>query len=117
MAIVRLAQKLSSSPFWKKLLENAATAFVGTTGANIIELLSLALVVRLMGVTGYAFLVLAQQYMTIIDGLINFQSWQAIIKFGADAQVHNDERRLFADIKAGFIIDGVTAAVGMILAL
>ena len=112
-----ITKRLHSSPFWNKLFKNASIAFFGTTAASVIELISLAVTVQFLEVSAYGLLVLAQQYMILIDGIANFQSWQAVIKFGTDAKVHNDENRLLANMKTGFLVDGVTAVLGMAVAL
>lgn len=104
-------------PFWRKLAKNAGTALCGTTGAAFLDYLSLALTIRTLGVLDYGFFVLAQQYMTIIDNLANFQSWSALIKFGSDARAANDEKRLLATIKSGYCVDIATAILGLLLAV
>lgn len=112
-----LKLKEKCPPFWRKLAKNAGTALCGTTGAAFLDYLSLALTIRCLGVLDYGFFVLAQQYMIIIDNLANFQSWSAVIKFGSDALVANDEKRLLATIKSGYLVDIGTAVLGTILAI
>lgn len=104
-------------PFWRKLAKNAGTALCGTTGAAFLDYLSLALTIRTLGVLDYGFFVLAQQYMTIIDNLANFQSWSAIIKFGSDARADKNESKLLATIKGGYCVDIATAVLGVLLAI
>ena len=98
--IRELKGKIAGQGFWARLFRNAATALIGTSGAQAIGLVTLAILVQSLGVTQYAYFVLGQQYMTIVDALVNFQSWQAVIKFGADAKTKGDERRLFADLSS-----------------
>lgn len=104
-------------PFWRKLAKNAGTALFGTTGAAFLDYVSLALTIRTLGVLDYGFFVLAQQYMTIIDNLANFQSWSAVIKFGSDARAAKDKERLLATIKSGYCVDIATALLGVFLAI
>lgn len=113
----KFKRKVTGQGFWARLFRNAMTALVGTGGAQAIGLVTLAILVQSLGVQQYAFFVLDQQYMTVIDALVNFQSWQAVIKFGADAKTKGDERRLFANLKLGLFMDFVTALVGTVLAL
>lgn len=112
-----LKQKAGGQGFWARLFRNAATALLGTSGAQAIGLITLSVLVQSLGVTQYAFFVLGQQYMTVVDALVNFQSWQAIIKFGADAKSQRDDERLFADLKLGIIMDVATAIAGTVLGL
>ena len=112
-----LKRKAGGQGFWARLFRNAATALLGTSGAQAIGLITLSVLVQSLGVTQYAFFVLGQQYMTVVDALVNFQSWQAIIKFGADAKSQRDDERLFADLKLGIIMDVATAIAGTVLGL
>ena len=112
-----LKRKAGGQGFWARLFRNAATALLGTSGAQAIGLVTLSILVQSLGVTQYAFFVLGQQYMTVVDALVNFQSWQAIIKFGADAKSKRDDERLFADLKLGIIMDVATAIAGTVLGL
>lgn len=115
--IAEIKSIITGQGFWARLFRNAVTALVGTGGAQAIGLVTLAILVQSLGVTQYAFFVLGQQYMTIIDALVNFQSWQAVIKFGADAKTKGDEKRLFADLKLGLAMDFLTALAGTVLAV
>lgn len=110
-----LKVKIAGSEFWVRLLRNAATALLGTSGAQAIGLVTLAVFVQSLGVTQYAFFVLGQQFMTVVDALVNFQSWQAVIKYGADAKAKGDTRRLFANLKMGMTLDVATALAGTVL--
>ncbi len=60
---------------------------------------------------------LALQYMNLIDGIVNFQSWAGVIKYGSEAIVEKREDKLAAIFKSGFIIDIATAGLGSIIAL
>lgn len=112
----RLKNKIVANEFWTRLFKNAFMALTGTAGANLIGIVTLSVLVQSLGVTQYALFVLAQQYMTIVDALVNFQSWQAVIKFGADAKVHDDAQRLLSNIKSGITLDLVTALAGFAVA-
>lgn len=112
-----LKRKAGGQGFWARLFRNAATALLGTSGAQAIGLITLSILVQSLGVTQYAFFVLGQQYMTVVDALVNFQSWQAVIKFGADAKAKKDDERLFADLKLGILMDVATAVAGTVLGL
>lgn len=112
-----LKEKLSGSGFWARLFRNAATALMGTSGAQAIGMVTLAIFVQSLGVTQYAYFVLGQQFMTVVDALVNFQSWQAVIKYGADAKVKGDTKRLFADLKMGLTLDVITALAGTLVGI
>ncbi|GBF33828.1 hypothetical protein DCCM_2939 [Desulfocucumis palustris] len=113
----KLVRMVMSNDFWSKLVKNIFISLWGTGGANAINLITLLIMVDMLGNTNYGLFVLAQQYMTIVDSLVNFQSWQGVIKFGSEAVVDKDEGRLASIIKYGFTIDIVGAAAGLTVAL
>lgn len=115
--IRNLIRKISTNPFWNKLFRNMFSATVGEAGSAVLTVLTTIIMVRVLGDTQYSTFVLAQAYMNIIDGLINFQSWAAVIKFGAERIAKDDYDGLHSIIKLGTIVDLSTAFAGMIIAL
>lgn len=113
----RLFRKVMANNFWSALVKNAFTSLWGTGGANLINLLTLLIMVDMLGSNSFGLFVLAQQYMIIVDNLVNFQSWQGVIKFGSEAVVDRDDSRLAAIIKYGFTIDLAGAVAGLAIAL
>ncbi|KIH75412.1 Membrane protein involved in the export of O-antigen and teichoic acid [Geoalkalibacter ferrihydriticus] len=100
----------------RRLFKNAAVLFSGNMIASLLGLASLALTARALGVEQFGFLVLITTYVLIVDRLVNFQSWQAIIKYGADA-LEKERREDFKSlIKFGFLLDGATAVLGAVVA-
>lgn len=102
--------------FWKKLAKNVSTVLVGNGGSAILNFLLTILMIRVFGNTKYGIFVIALQYMNLIDGVVNFQSWAGVIKYGCEALVQNDENRLCSIIKSGFLIDFLTAILGALVA-
>jgi O-antigen/teichoic acid export membrane protein len=100
----------------RKLFKNSAILFSGNIVSSIIGLVSLAITARALGVEQFGYLVLISTYVLIVDKLVNFQSWQAIIKYGADALEHNKKNDFKSLLKFGFILDIGTAVLGTLLA-
>lgn len=98
-----------------KLFKNAAILFTGNTAASLLGLASLALTARALGVEEFGILVLITTYVLIVDKLVNFQSWQAIIKYGTEALEKNQEEDLKSLLKFGFLLDSSTAALGALV--
>lgn len=99
-----------------RLFRNAAVLLTGSLGASVLGLASLALTARALGVEQFGVLVLITTYVLVIDHLLNFQSWQAVIKYGASALQQSRDDDFKSLIKFGFVLDGSTALVGAILA-
>ena len=103
--------------FWSKLIKNVTTVIVGNGGSSIINFVVTCVMIRAVGNTDYGVFLLALQYMNLIDGVVNFQSWAGVIKYGSEAIVEKREDKLAAIFKSGFIIDIATAGLGSIIAL
>lgn len=103
--------------FWSKLIKNVTTVIVGNGGSSIINFVVTCVMIRAVGNTAYGVFLLALQYMNLIDGIVNFQSWAGVIKYGSEAVVEKREDKLAAIFKSGFIIDIATAGLGSIIAL
>lgn len=100
----------------RRLFKNAAMLFSGSMVASGLGLVSLALTARALGAEQLGVLVLITTYVLIMDRLVNFQSWQAIIKFGADALEENRTDDFKALVRFGFLLDIGTAIGGAALA-
>ena len=100
----------------RRLFNNAAMLFSGKMVASLLGLASLVMTARALGVAQFGILVLINTYVIIVDSLVNFQSWQAIIKYGADALDQKREQDFKSLIKFGFMLDGATAILGTVLA-
>lgn len=99
-----------------RLARNASVLFSGNVIASLLGLASLTLTARGLGVEQFGMLVLVTTYVLIVDRLNNFQSWQAIIKYGADALEHDRGSDFKSLIKFGFLVDGCTAIIGAVIA-
>lgn len=100
----------------KKLFKNASILFGGNVASSLIGLVSLAITARALGVEQFGILVLITTYVLIVDKLVNFQSWQALIKYGAETLEHKRDEDFKSLIKFGFMLDISTAIIGAILA-
>jgi O-antigen/teichoic acid export membrane protein len=99
-----------------KFLKNAGILFSGNVGASILGLLSLSITAHALGSQGLGMLVLITTYVLVVDKLINFQSWQALIKYGAEALEQGRPEDFKSLIKFGFLLDLSTALAGAIVA-
>ena len=122
MNITKAARFIGSPRQWlkddllRRLIANATMLFSGNMAASVLGLASLALTARALGVEQFGILVLITTYVTIVSSLFTFQSWQAIIKYGADALEQKREQDFKSLIKFGFMLDGATVIVATVLA-
>lgn len=111
-----MIRSLRNDILLSRLAKNASVLFSGNVIASLLGLVSLTLTARGLGVEQFGMLVLVTTYVLIVDRLNNFQSWQALIKYGADALEHNRGSDFKSLIKFGFLIDGSTAVLGAVIA-
>lgn len=74
----------------RRIYKHGSILLGGNVASAVLGLATLAVVVRGLGPESYGALVLIVTYTSIIDKLINFQTWQALIKFGAGVLDEND---------------------------
>jgi len=85
------------------------------TGAS--GLLYLSIVTHRLGVQQYGVLVLVQTYVLIIATLTTFQSWQAVIRYGAICLEKGDKVALQRLIKFTTLLDILGVVLGVALAV
>jgi O-antigen/teichoic acid export membrane protein len=105
-----------SSPV-ARIFKNAG-ALVSAKGlAGAMSLAYLAIAARALGPDGMGALVLAHAYAMTVAGVARFQSWQAVIRFGAPMVAQDDKRAFKALTRFTARIDLVSAVIGVGLAL
>lgn len=106
------AQGMAATPRFRELGKNAGTLLSGNIAAALIGLATFSLTARSLEPDAFGVLVLAVTYGTIVDAFVKFQSWQALIRFGATAQQRRDTAELGGLFKLGLLLDCSTAAAG-----
>lgn len=101
----------------RRLIRNAGTLIVGNAMQSCIGLVSLAITARALGSADFGRLIVAVAYATIITQLIGFQSWQAVIRYGAAALEKDDARQFMGVVKTGVFLDVLAAVVASLVAL
>lgn len=115
--VIRAAREWFSDHIFQRLLKNAGWLMAGSALAALLGLASLALMSRALEPSGLGLVVLITTYVQLMDRLLNFQSWQAIVKFGAHAQQQGDTAELARLVKLGSLLDVGTALIGTLVAL
>ena len=102
---------------FRLLFKNAGTLLSGNMVAWILGLATFAITARILGPTQFGILVLITTYVTIVDKLLNFQSWQALIKYGAEALVRKSNDDFKSIVKFCTLLDVATAILGTFVAV
>lgn len=117
LPIRKIQNWLKANSLFYKLLKNASKLLSGDIIAHALSFVAMVLTARALGPDSYGVLVLIQAYIAIIDKLVNFQSWQALIKYGSDALENNEVYSFKRLIKFGTILDFGSALIGTIVAV
>ncbi len=101
---------------FRLLFKNAGTLLSGNMVAWVLGLATFAITARILGSTLFGILVLITTYVTIVDKLLNFQSWQALIKYGTEALVRKSNDDFKSIVKFCTLLDVTTAILGTVVA-
>lgn len=100
-----------------RILRNARSLLSGKAAGGVLSLAYLAIAARGLGPEGMGALVLAHTYAMVIAGLARFQSWQAVIRFGAPMLRNGDEARFKELLRYTIRLDLISAAASIVIAL
>ena len=102
---------------FRRLWQNAAVLLSGNLVSVLFDFVSLVVTARALGPTWFGVFVLIQTYVLVVDNLVNFQSWQAVIKYGADTLDEGDPDHFKSLIKFGTILDIASAIIATVIAI
>ena len=98
-------------------LINVGHLLTGSVFGSIVGMMAFVVTARALGPADYGLLALAYSYGRAVQLLVAFQSWQPLIKYGAELQEagrHDDYRSL---LKFGLLLDVAAAAVAFLVAV
>lgn len=100
-----------------RLLKNASWLSGASFIAALLGLVSITLTARALGPSEFGALVVIMTYAAIVDRLLNFQSWQFLIKNGAKSLEGNDHFRLRRQIKFSALLDAGSSTLSTAVAV
>lgn len=115
-----MIKKLSN---WKsdialnRLLRNASVLMGGNLIAALITLITMAVTARALGPEGFGTLSLMTTYVMLVDRLLNFQSWQLLIRTGTQAIVNKNDLLLRQVLKFSVFLDVISALISALVAI
>ncbi|MDN7023718.1 hypothetical protein FGU65_02200 [Methanoculleus sp. FWC-SCC1] len=101
----------------RHLFQNAGTLLTGNMVAWVLGLITYAITARLLGPEQFGIFVLITTFAFIIDALVNFQSWTALIKYGTEALEDGKPNRFMGLVKFCTLLDFATACIGTLIAI
>ena len=103
--------------YLRRIFRNAAALLGGKAVAGALSLGILAVTARGLGPELFGALILIHSYVKLVGGLTKFQSWQAVIHYGAVSLEKERPEDLQGLIKFTTALDLASAAIGMAIAI
>ena len=95
-----------------RLIANAGRLLAGNTVASVLGFASLVLMARALGPEALGLLALIQAYATTAGVVFQFQSWHAVVKYGAEALEGGEVGEFESLIRFGTLLDLGSALLG-----
>lgn len=100
-----------------RVIKNILVVFTGQTMSSIINMLISIILVNKIGFEKYGIITLGLTYINIFDTLFNFQSFNAVIKFGHEALFNKDYDLLKSYLKQALFQDLFTAMLAFMVSI
>lgn len=98
----------------RKLSKNVMSLACGQAAGAGLEMLALVVIARGLGLEAFGAVVVIQTFVRTVDALVNFQSWQALIKYGAEDREAGRFDQLRRLVKTNLLLDASTAALAFV---
>ncbi len=99
----------------RRTFKNAGMLLTGRATNGLLSLATLSLLAHSLGVDRFGVIVLVQTYVLVLIAFATFQSWQAVIRYGAICLERKDIPAFQSLIKFTFILDVVGVLFGFAL--
>lgn len=96
-----------------RILANAGMLLGGRSLNAVISLGYMALAARSLGVADFGVLVLVNTFAQFVGDVVRFQSWQAVLQFGAAPLAENRRADFQRVVRFGLVLDLISAGVGV----
>lgn len=111
-----MSQVINTTPALRRLLRIWSTLLSGSVLAQILNLLAFAIAARALTLEMIGGIAMIQGIARLIDGLVNIRSGVALTTYCARFEAANDRGGFVGLLKAGFVLDCVTAAIAAVIA-
>ncbi len=98
----------------KKLIQTTGIILTGSTGASLMNFVSFTVMANQLGPKVLGLFVLTQSYTAIVNGILNVQTWESIVKFGHLEKSKSDFSNV---VKVNFLLDLISAFVAFVVSL
>lgn len=100
-----------------KVIKNAGILASGDFTAAVLGFISFGIIGRSLGVEGLGSFSVIVTYVTLVDKFLNFQSWQALIKYCSKLKVDNKDYNSTQLLSFGLLIDIMSALLAFFISI
>ena len=97
-----------------RIYKNMGFVLGGKAGAGLISLAYLVIAARMLGPHDYGILVLVHGYVAAVCGIVEFPAWQAIVRYGAEADQQDSRHRLVRLLRFGSMVELIAGCFAII---
>ena len=101
----------------KNIFQGSGKVLGGRAGAGLISLAYMVIAARTLGPRDYGVLILLHGYVIAICGIVEFPSWQAILRYGAEAQRNGERQRLVRLLRFGAKVELLGGVAAVLIAM
>lgn len=94
----------------RRIYGNLGRLLSGKAAAGLISLIYMVIAARALGPTDYGILVLVHAFATTVGGIVEFQGWHAVVRYGAHSRARGDAHGLMKLLR---FVGGVEMAAGL----
>ena len=102
-----------SDGVFRRIFKNAGLMLTGRAANGVMGLITLSIMARGLGAEVFGIVVLVQTYVLVISGLTTFQSWQALIRYGAISLKSEDPCEFQNLLKFTMVLDVIGIVIGL----
>jgi O-antigen/teichoic acid export membrane protein len=100
---------------FRRIFKNAALLMSGRAANGLLGLATLSIMARGLGAEMFGVVILVQTYVLVITGLTTFQSWQALIRFGAISLKSAEPKDFQNLLKFTMVLDALGVIIGVVV--
>lgn len=100
-----------------RILKNFGLLLSGRIGAALMTVLALSIMARELGVASFGLVILVHTFILIMNGFCSTKAFEAIVRFGLQAKLRDDQSALLNLISCSLLADLLFALISCALAI
>ena len=115
MPLFHIFKSWFAEGIFRRIFKNAGLLLSGRVANGVLGLATLSLMAHGLGVERFGLVILVKTYVQVITGLATFQSWQAVIRYGATYLKNQDNAAFQSLLKFTTMLDVIGVLAGTVI--